>query len=453
MPKSKPVEIALIGAGCRGELNLGYLAKRHRQVLRFVGVAERDEERRRRFAEDFAIPSQQVFGDWVEFFARPQMADAVIIALPCHLHYRAARAALEAGYHVLLEKPMSQSPAECVHLERVAKTANRVLMISLQCRYNRIYSEVVRLLQAQRIGRLINIDCAENIGYWHFIMSYVRGMHSRSAESHSFLLAKGIHDLDLINWFAGSRAVRVSSFGRLSFFNAQHAPAGAPARCTEGCPVQSICEFDAVKQYVRPGHPDLPLSLFSGMSIQAVLDYFREPRFRSLASTMIRDIRPENVMKALREGPHGRCVFACDNDVVDHQTVSIEYENETTVSFSLSGFSLLWERTCNFHGTQGEIRSADFSGRLELRTFKPARVERKRIRYHGLFHGGGDETLLLNFAQSVRVENSKPVLTSAADTVESHLLVMAAEEARRSNTVVDMVEFRRRAETEAGELR
>lgn len=452
MPDARPVEIALVGAGSRGELNLGYLAKRHPAEMRFVAVAERDDERRQRFVHDYAIPRRRAFGDWEDFFAQPQLADAVIIALPCRLHYRAALAALTAGYHVLLEKPMSHSPAECMHLVQAADAGKRILMIALQCRYNRMYSEVARMLQAKRIGRLMNIDCAENIGYWHFIMSYVRGMHSRSCESHSFMLAKAIHDTDLLNWFAGSRAVRVSSFGRQSFFNAHHAPPGAPPRCTDGCPVQSTCEFDAVKQYIAPGRPSIPLSLLSGMSFRAVADYFGEPRFRTLASTIVRDIGEENVMKALKEGPHGRCVFRCDNDVMDHQSVNIEYENEVTVSFSLSAFSLIWERTCNFHGVQGEIRSEDFSGRLELRIFNPARVRRKRIRYHGLFHGGGDETLLLEFAKAVRRERPEEVLTSARNTVESHLIGFAAEEARRSNSVVDMAAFRLRAENEAMRL-
>jgi len=449
MLTTQPVELALIGAGSRGELNLGYLAKRHAAQMRFVGVAERDDERRRRFVEAFRVPSNQAFDDWEAFFAAPRMADAVVIALPCHLHYRAALTALRAGYHVLLEKPMAHTPAECVHLALAAEQCQRQLVIALQCRYNRIYSEVARLLDERRIGRLLNIDCAENIGYWHFIMSYVRGMHSRSCESHSFLLAKAIHDLDLLNWFSNSRALRVSSFGRLSHFVAANAPPGAPLRCTDGCPAQATCEYDAVKQYVDPGRPAIPARLLTGMSARAAIDYFSQPRFRTLASTVVRDISRENVLNVLREGPHGRCVFRCDNDVMDHQVINIEYENDVVVSFSISAFSLAWERTCNFHGTRGEIRSADFSGRLEVRSFNPARVQRKRIRYHGLFHGGGDESLLVAFAKALQRDAPDEALTRASNVVERHLLGFAAEEARRSNVIMDMQAFRSRAEAEA----
>ncbi len=453
MNDRNPVTIALLGAGSRGELNLGYLLKRHPGIMQFTAVAERDEERRERFIQDYGIRREQAFSDWRELAARPRLADAALIALPCHLHYSSALAALDAGYHVLLEKPMAQSAGECLHLARKAQEARRILMVALQCRYNDIYTDITQMLRSDCIGQLMNIDCSEDIGYWHYIMSYVRGMHSRSRESHSFLLAKGIHDMDLINWFSGARATRVSSFGSLSFFNQEHAPAGVPERCTNGCPVQDRCEFDAVKQYLDPGKPEIPAALLSGMSLQALLDYVREPRLRTLASTIIRDIRPQSVLKALQEGPHGRCVFHCDNDVVDHQTVSIAYENGVTVSFSLSAFSVAWERTCNFHGTRGELRSRDFSGRLELRTFNPARIQKKRIRYHGIFHGGGDERLLLEFVEAIRHPRGNTTLTSAQNVVDSHLLVFAAEEARRSGQVVDMASFRQKAAQDAEQLR
>lgn len=452
MNDRNPVTIALIGAGSRGELNLGYLLKRHPGTMQFIAVAERDEERRERFIQDYGIRRKHAFSDWQELLSGARLTDAVIIALPCHLHFPATLAALKAGYHVLLEKPMAHSPGECLHLARTAEAAQRILMIALQCRYNRIYSEISRLLKSGAIGRLMNIDCAENIGYWHFIMSYVRGMHSESRDSHSFMLAKGIHDIDLLNWFTGGRALRISSFGRLSFFNKDHAPKGAPARCTNGCSVQDTCEFDAVKQYLSPGKPNIPLALLSGMSLRAVLDYAREPRLRTLASTIVRDISRENILKTLKEGPHGRCVFHCDNDVVDHQVVSIEYDNDITVSFSLSAFSLTWERSCNFHGTQGEIKSQDFSGRLETRVFNPAGVHKKRIRYHGIFHGGGDEQLLLKFAEAVKHHITINAAPNAASQTESHLIAFAAEESRISGRTILMDPFRQRAEKDAALL-
>ena len=449
MPTAKPVEIALLGAGARGELNLGTLAKRHAGKIRFVAVAEPDDERRERFVRGFGIDADRAFRDWRELVERPQLAEALLNTLPCNMHYESTMGALKAGYHVLLEKPMAHTAAECVKLTRTAREAERILMISLQSRYNRIYSRVRDLLDGGRIGRLMNIDCAENVGYWHFALSYVRGIHSRSSAGQSFMLGKAIHDVDLIAWFAGSPATRVSSFGKLTFFNERNAPEGAPERCLDGCPVQDECPFSAVTQYLDPGKPDIPASLLTGMSWGALRDFVTNPRFRTTASVIVRDISRESRLKALRETPYGKCVFRSENDVVDHQTASIEFENDVMASFSLNAFSLAWERTCNLHGTEGEIRSADFSGRLELRSYQPGCVKRNRIRYHGILHGGGDEALLLAFAEAVGNERPGEALVSADRCLESHMICFAAEEARASGAVVDMAEFRGRAEKDA----
>lgn len=446
MASTKPITIALLGAGSRGELNLATLANKHPDRLKFVAVAEPHEGRREQFVRNFGIDRKNAFFDWRELADRPKLAEAVINALPCSMHYESTIALLDAGYHTLLEKPMALVPGECVALTDKARDKGVILNIALQCRYNKIYSRVRELLDGGLTGDLMNIDCAENIGYWHFILSYVRGIHHHSSLSHSFMMAKAIHDVDLISWFAGAPASRVSSFGSLKFFTEENAPDGAPERCTDGCPVEASCEFSAIKQYIKPGQPDIPWRLFAGQSLGAVIDVIRYPRFRTMASVITQDDLSEaGIRKALDETNYGRCVFRCPNDVADHQTVSIEFDNGVTASFSLNAFSLVWERTLNLHGAKGEIRSADFSGRLETRTFNPARVKKERIRYHGIIHGGGDEIILLKFADAVASGNPDELLTLADTSLESHLIGFAAEKARKENTVVEMDEFRRQA--------
>lgn len=446
MASTKPITIALLGAGSRGELNLATLANKHPDRLKFVAVAEPHEGRREQFVRNFGIDRKNAFTDWRELADRPKLAEAVINALPCSMHYESTIALLDAGYHTLLEKPMALVPGECVALTDKARDKGVILNIALQCRYNKIYSRVRELLDGGLTGDLMNIDCAENIGYWHFILSYVRGIHHHSSLSHSFMMAKAIHDVDLISWFAGAPARRVSSFGSLKFFTEENAPDGAPERCTDGCPVEASCEFSAIKQYIKPGQPDIPWRLFAGQSLGAVIDVIRYPRFRTMASVITQDDLSEaGIRKALDETNYGRCVFRCPNDVADHQTVSIEFDNGVTASFSLNAFSLVWERTLNLHGAKGEIRSADFSGRLETRTFNPARVKKERIRYHGIIHGGGDEIILLKFADAVASGNPDELLTLADTSLESHLIGFAAEKARKENTVVEMDEFRRQA--------
>jgi len=453
MIKDKPVRFALFGAGTRGELDLGYFFKKNRKKLQYWAVAEPDPVRRKYFVERFKIPEENIFKDWKDLLEKPKLADAIINALPCRMHHESTIAALKAGYDVLLEKPIAHTPGECVHLYNASKKYKQKLAVVFENRYNKIYQETKRLLERGVIGRLMNVTCDESIGYFHYILSYVRGIHSRAEEGNSFMIAKGIHDTDLLTWFIGAKASKISSFGDLSFFTEENAPIGAPERCTEDCPVQEECIFDAMKQYYKPGRMSIPLKLALSQSLKDLVDVIRDKRFRTLASTITRDLSKSNILKVLQEGSHGKCVFHSDNGVCDHQTTSIEYENGVTVSFSLSAFSLIWERLLDFRGSKGEINSKDFSGQLELRTYNPAKIKKKRIRFRGLHHGGGDEYLLLDFARAVQSDDpNEKSLTDIKNCIESHLIALAAEEARLSDKVINMETFRRKANEEAHTL-
>jgi predicted dehydrogenase len=455
MRNREAVRVALLGAGERGQLMFGLFAKKHPRLFKYVAVAEPNDERRNRFGRDFDIPAENVFADWRELLAKPQLADAVINAMPDVHHYPSTIAALRKGYHVLLEKPMAQTPAQCVRLIREAKEQDRILQIFLECRYLELYSTMKRLVDDGDIGRVMAIQTTENLGYWHFIMSYVRGFARRSADVVSFLSAKGIHDFDLITWIAGARPRRVSSFGELTYFKEENAPPGAPAHCLDGCPVESTCPYHAYKQYIRPGFPQIPVSLLGGIPLAAFVDgYVKYPRLRSLSAYNLTSIDEEGRIRELTKGPHGRCVFHCDNDVVDHQVVNIEYEGGTLATLALNAMSVTWERTMNINGSTGEIYSKDFSGRLEVRNFSPKNeVKRRRVPFNPLFHGGSDGIVLVEFAKSVQnAHETKKVLTAASDALYGHLLCFAAEEARKGNTVVDMMDFRRRAEEDADSL-
>jgi len=455
MASQEAVRVALLGAGERGQLMFGLFAKKFPRLFQYVAVAEPNEDRRRRFEEAFGIPKQNVFPDWRDLLAKPRLADAVINAMPDVHHYPSTIEALRKGYHVLLEKPMAQTPAQCVGLVREAEKQGRILQIFLECRYLDLYRRMKRLIEEGEIGRVMAIQTTENLGYWHFIMSYVRGFARRSADVVSFLSAKGIHDFDLITWIAGAKPLRVASFGELSYFKEENAPPGAPARCLDGCPAEESCPYHAFKQYIRPGFPQIPMSLLKGVPLQAFIDgYVRYPRLRSLSAYNLTSTDREGRIRELREGSHGRCVFRCDNDVMDHQVVNIEYEGGILATLALSAFSVTWERTMNVNGSTGEVYSKDFSGRLEVRSFSPkTTVKRARVPFNPLFHGGSDGVVLAEFARSVQnAQQTREVLTSARDALDGHLLCFAAEEARIHHTVVDMTEFRRRAEEAAESL-
>nr|MDO8110740.1 hypothetical protein [Candidatus Sigynarchaeota archaeon] len=182
-------------------------------------------------------------------------------------------------------------------------------------------------------------------------------------------------------------------------------------------------------------------------------DFLKNPRFRTFASIISRDLDKQVVLNLLKTGDHGKCVFRAGNGVTDHQTTSIVYENGVTCSFSLSAFSAMWERALDFRGTNGEILSNDYSGKLELRSFSPPRVKKWSIPYHGIHHGGGDESLLLDFANAVKNDDPEAKSSTAVENcIESHMIAFAAEEARLQNKVVDMIDFRRKAQEAAEAL-
>lgn len=448
-----------MGAGGRGEVAYGRFVKKHPGAVRYVAVAEPNDTRRERIANRFGIPADRVFRDWKEMLTGPRLADAVMNAMPDFLHYPATLAALRAGYHVHVEKPMARTAGECIHLVRVAGKNRRVLDVGLEQRYARPWARTKELMDGGAIGRLMNMTYLDSISTWLYTWGWVRGNWRRSDEVRSLALTKAVHDLDIMAWYAGANAARVSSFGDLGFFKPDHAPPGAPRRCTDGCPVEASCPFNAVRIYAKRGvfHLYAPSHLLRAVSKDTLLDFLRHPSSRALAAFAMEDTRIESVMKALREGPHGRCVFRCDNDIVDRQVVNLEYENGVVGSLTMTAFSQPWDQEWSCHGTAGEIRTGNLTGRVETRTFgpatwsKPFRVKRERIPFRPLTHQGGDELALLEFARAVREEDQN-VLTAARNTLEGHLLCFAAEEARLSGRVVDMKEFRQRAEQEAARL-
>ena len=83
---------------------------------------------------------------------------------------------------------------------------------------------------------MVHVLHSERVGNAHMSHSFVRGNWRNSKTSSPMILAKSCHDMDILLWLAGRRLKRVSSFGSLTHFKPENAPAGAPERCTDGCP-------------------------------------------------------------------------------------------------------------------------------------------------------------------------------------------------------------------------
>ncbi len=410
-----PVSVVVIGAGERGA-GYGRWARRHPDRALVVGVAEPREVRRARFAAEHGIPARNAAADWRQLAGRARLADAVLICTQDRMHAGPAEAFAALGYHILLEKPMAPDEAGCRRIVAAVEKAGVMLAVGHVMRYTPYTRAVKEIVDSGQLGDIMTVQHLEPVGFWHQAHSYVRGNWRRADLAASMLMAKSCHDLDWLAYVLGRVPLRVASFGSLTHFTAANRPAGAADRCV-ACPVEASCPYSAPRLYrgllERGGH-------------------------RWPLSAVIEDFSAAALDQALREGPYGRCVYACDNDVVDHQVVALEFPGGATATFTMTAFTEAAGRATRLFGTRGEltgdgqaIRVYDFLTRAE-RLIAPAPAGAPDA---AAGHGGGDAGLMDAFTGAVATGNRELILSGPRESLASHLAVFAAERARRSGTV------------------
>lgn len=415
------VKAILIGAGLRGSEAYASYALSCPNELKIVAVAEPDEERRRLFAEKHRIPEAYQFADYKELLERDKIADCALVCTQDTMHFEPVVKALEKGYHVLCEKPMSVSKKEIVRMGMMAGQYGRILSICHVLRYSPFFVKIKELLDEGRIGRLMSIHHSESVGYWHHAHSFVRGNWRNAAKSSPMILAKCCHDMDILLWLAESPCKSVSSFGELTYFKEENAPADAPLYCMDGCRHRDTCPFYAPRFYLE--HP------------RAVKD--------NLVKAVSSHTGTEKVLEALSRGPYGRCVFRCDNTVVDHQVVSLEFENQVNVSFSMCAFTEECRRDINLMGTKGQITGDMEHNHIHLYDFVTGHEEVIKLHIPSGGHSGSDARMMRDFVQNVAEERENR--TAADISVESHLMSLAAEESRVTRQTIDFAQYRKQA--------
>jgi predicted dehydrogenase len=416
-----PLELVVLGAGHRARDAYGPYVEAYPDQARIIAVAEPNPVRRQQFAERFDIGDAMCFDSWEMLLDRPQLAPALLNLTQDQMHVSSTLAALERGYHVLLEKPMAQTPADCVRLVQAAERTGRMLQIGHVLRYTPFFRALHAVVQSGRLGQIISVEQRENIAFWHMAHSYVRGNWRSRALSSPLILAKCCHDMDILYWNHGP-CRRLSSVGSLIHFRPENAPPGAPLRCTDGCPAADDCPFYAPRIYAGP----------EGNWVRA---------------TISEDQSVEARMQALRAGPYGRCVYHCDNDVVDNQIVAMQMENGVSVSLNFVGHSHQEGRTLRIDGSRATLRG-NFTARayaIDVHDHRTNTVEHVPLEGADSGHGGGDFGIMAAFVGALRAGRPE-TLTSARNAMESHLMAFAAEQARVEGAVVAMSDYRRRVE-------
>jgi predicted dehydrogenase len=421
---SQPLTAILIGAGSRGYEAYSPYALAHPDEIRFVAVAEPHDARRARFAQAHAIPPERQFRTWEDLLAQGQIADTALVCTLDRTHVEPTVAALEAGYDVLLEKPMATTLADCVRLVQTAEHTGQLLQICHVLRYTAFFSTLHDIVTSGRLGDIITVEHRENVVYWHMAHSYVRGNWRDSQVESPMILAKCCHDLDILYWNLGP-CKRLNSFGSLIHFRAENAPEGAPQRCTDGCPAADDCAWYAPRFYLHD---------YTGWPISVISE----------------DTGLDARRRALETGPYGRCVYRCDNDVVDHQTVNMEFESGASVVLVMHGHSHREGRTMRYDGTRATLRGQFYVENPEIQIHDHLSSRMETIHPSTAFegHGGGDTGIMAAFIRAVR--DPAQALTTGRESLESHLMAFAAEQARVDGSIVSMDGFRRQAEVAPG---
>lgn len=421
---NKQITVAIAGLGNRGKDTYAQVAKLIPDKMKIVAVADINEEKVKLAAKEFDIPAENCFKSAEEMLEKDMLADVMVIATQDRQHVGHAIPALRKGYHLLLEKPISPILKECQELVKVAKECDRKVVVCHVLRYTPVYQKVKELLDAGTIGEVVSIMALENVGWWHQAHSFVRGNWRNKELSSPMILQKCCHDMDLYLWLANKECKSLSSFGSIHLFKEECAPEGCAKRCLEGCEAKENCCFDAEKIYIKhktkgyeSGNREWPLNvLVTGKVTEKAL------------------------MNALKTGPYGRCVYHCDNNVVDHQVLNMLMTDGTTMSFTMCGFSADVSRYAKFMGTKGELivnmNGDDIAHNvINVRLFDTVNTEYSidvadlSSDFSG--HGGGDNAMVEEFIDVLcGIKDESPYVTSLEKSMESHYCALAAEESR-----------------------
>jgi len=414
----KTLKTILIGAGNRGRTYTNHMKDMGFEI---VAVADLEPARREYIKDVHGLSDDMCFETWEDLLKLPKFADVAVIATSDSMHYAPAMKAIEQGYDILLEKPVAPTPQECADIANAAKEKGVKMLVCHVLRYAPFFTTIKEFITAGKLGKVISIHHSECVGNVHQSHSYVRGNWCNTERSSCMLLAKSCHDIDIIQWLMDSKCTKVHSFGSLSYFKEENAPEGAPDYCIDGCPHADDCCYNAIRIY---------------------LNNENEIGCRNYCTSMVNPT-DEQVIDVLKNTQYGKCVFKCDNDVVDHQVVNLEFENGGVASFNMCAFNK-GGRFIRVMGTEGELYGDMRENTIKYfnfktRTFETTMPTGKKLNDTIVGgHGGGDRGIV-SALYNYLVDGSKDEWLSEIEiSVKNHLATFAAEKSRLENTVVDV---------------
>lgn len=404
------VKLAIIGTGLRGAYTYAPLIAKYKDKCEIVAFVENKKGRRDLFLEKYPVDKDMVFDNLNDFIAHDKLADAVIISHYDLLHYDTAQVLLVKGYDVLVETPVANSLDGLVHLKEYSlKNKDRLFMVAYNNRYSSFYTKLKEIVDDKKLGDLINISYNVDIGYQNFVHNYVRGNWRITSDTATIMLTNSCQDIDMMINLSKGKCQKVSCFSDLRIFNWENFNTKMSENCFR-CGEEESCPFSAKKIYLQ------------------------EDKF--INNSVHINPTKDNLEAILKQGPYGKCVFYCDNDVCDNLTSIFKFDNKVTSNFNINAFTKESDKKIRLFFKEGEVEASFKQKEIKIKSF--LNTDEKIIK---IDQENTDEKLFLDFIDRVKNKNYKSCISDVGSVIESHVATFAAEFANVSETVVDIKSF------------
>ncbi len=419
----KQYRVAVVGFGDRGQVYSDY-SLREPKRMRICAVVDPNPYKRQKARQRYGLSEGCLFSCFADFLASGIGCDLVINATMDQIHYETAMQILEAGFDMLMEKPIVPEERSLLEIKALAEKKGVNVFICHVLRYTPFYKAIKTRIQAGAVGSIISVDLCEHVGNWHYLTSYVRGKWRKESQcGSSFLLAKSCHDMDLLCWLNNETVpVRAASFGHRKHFVPEEAPEDAAEYCWQ-CPREKTCSYASSLLYLE--HDFMPFLTWDRLDKPAeTLTAAEKEAF-------------------LRQDIYGRCAFRTDADILDRQTVMVDFANGSVATFQLIGGCARACRKIHIVGTKGEIEGVFEENRFVLRTVSPVtRMTEEEVCHVDLRdfggHGGGDFCLVNELLNWYDGDRSSVSITPLADSVCGHLCVYAADRSVKEGRITEI---------------
>ena len=356
----RKMKLVLVGTGIRGLSMWGRdVVKAYSDRVEFVGLSDKNEGRMQ-LGKAYLEVDCPLYLDFDQML-RETSPDVVIVTTMDSTHHEFIIKGLNAGMHVITEKPMTTDEQKVQAILDAERLSGKQVLVTFNYRYSPHRQKLYELLQEGAIGKVTSVDF-----HWYLDTShgadYFRRWHGIQAHSGSLLVHKASHHFDLLNWWLNSDPEEVFAYGSLEFYG-KNGP--FRSKSCRGCPHASSCDF-----------------------------YWDITKNEYLTKLYVDNEKYDGY---LRDG----CVFREEIDSFDKMAVQIRYKNKVQVSYSLTTYSPYEGYRIAFNGTEGrleawikESQSWEEKNEDELVLVKNF-GERSIIPVpHGLGgHGGGDTRL------------------------------------------------------------